>query len=313
MKRGVLVLTGLLLFSLFSLGLALVLGSGHPIDPALLHQIVLDLRLPRALSAFAVGGLLALAGALMQVLLRNPLGDPYVLGVSGGAASAALLGMLAGLQGALLSLGAFGGALLAMLLVFVLARGGGAWSATRLLLTGVVLAAGWGALISFLLAIGPAARLPGMLFWLMGDLGDADTPLIPLLTLLAGGTAAFLLARPLNLLLQGPDQAALLGVETERLHWTLFLLASLLTAVAVTTGGAIGFIGLVAPHLYRLLDGSDHRRLIPGAILLGGGLLVLTDTLARTLIAPRQLPVGVVTALVGVPLFLYLLRRQAPA
>ncbi|HIP53715.1 MAG TPA: iron ABC transporter permease [Chromatiales bacterium] len=313
MNRSTRVLVGLLLFSLLSLGLALALGSGSPSDSALLRQIVLELRLPRALSAFAIGGLLALAGVLMQVLLRNPLGDPYILGVSGGAATAALLGMLLGAGGLMLSLGAFGGAMLAMFMVFALSHGDGPASPTRLLLTGVVLAAGWGALISFLLAISPSPRLPGMLFWLMGDLSDADAPLLPALALVAGGGVAWLLARPLNLLLQGADQAALLGVETDRLQWGVFLLASLLTAVAVTAGGSIGFVGLVVPHLYRLLDGSDHRRLIPGAILLGGGLLVVTDTLSRTLLAPRQLPVGVVTALVGVPLFLWLLRRQAPA
>lgn len=310
----------LTLLVLLSLTLALTSGSvaisaaevWHSLwgeGGGLAQQIVLELRLPRALAALAVGGLLSLAGALMQVLLRNPLADPYVLGVSGGAAVAALLAMLARLGGLWLQGAAFGGALAATLLVFALAHGRGQWSTQRMLLTGVVLAAGWGAVISFLLAVAPTAQLPGMLFWLMGDLGPAGRPTWALVLLGLGLLFTLPLARSLNILARGELQALALGVEQRRLRILIYLLASLFTASAVTLAGSIGFIGLLVPHLTRLLIGSDHRVLIPASMLLGGTLLLLADTLARTLIAPQQLPVGVLTALVGVPVFLLLLQR----
>jgi len=270
---------------------------------------ILELRLPRALSAFAVGGMLALAGALLQVLLRNPLADPYVLGISGGAAVAALGVLLAGFGGLWVNGAAFAGALAAMFLVFGLSRAGGAWTTNRLLLTGVVLAAGFGALVSLLLALAPQAPLAGMVFWLLGDLGYSRTPGTGLAVLAAGLAAAFLLARPLNLLARGETVAATLGENPMRLRLAVYFLASLLTATAVTLGGAIGFVGLVVPHLVRLLTGADHRFLLPQAVLLGGGFLAVADTLARNLAAPLQLPVGVLTALLGVPVFLYLLTR----
>jgi iron complex transport system permease protein len=287
--------------------LAVLGGDGTPLD----RTLVLDLRLPRALAAFAVGGLLALAGALMQVLLRNPLADPYILGVSGGAACAALIAMLLGLGGAWVSGSAFAGALLAMMLVFALGRGKGDWSPTRLLLTGVVVAAGWGAVISFLLATSPDRRLPGMLFWLMGDLGagTAAGPGLGWAVLAAGLAIGLLLAGQLNVLAHGDLAARSLGVELARLRGAVYLLASLLTATAVTLAGTIGFVGLVTPHMLRLVGVVDHRRLLPASLLLGGALLLLADTAARSLLAPRQLPTGVVTALIGVPLFLFLLRR----
>ena len=285
---------------------ATLAGGGSPLE----RELILGLRLPRVLGAFAVGGLLALAGALMQVLLRNPLGDPYVLGVSGGAASGALGAMLMGLSVFWLQASAFAGALFSMLLVFALARGHGVWSPSRLLLTGVVVAAGWGALISFLLAVSPGARLPGMLFWLMGDLSDVRQPALPLTATGLGLLVAWLLARPLDLLARGELQAAALGVAVAPLRLGVFLLASLLTALAVTSAGSIGFVGLVVPHLLRLAGARKHRRLLPGAVLAGGALLVLADALARSLLAPQQLPVGVITALLGVPLFLYLLNRR---
>lgn len=281
-------------------------GAGEGLEAA----VVLELRLPRALSAFVTGGLLALAGALMQVLLRNPLADPYVLGVSGGAAVAALLVIMTGAGGAWLSAGAFSGAMLSMLLVFALARGRGSWTTTRLLLTGVVLASGWSAIISFLLTIGPEQSLRGMLFWLMGDLSEARRPTAAAAALAVGLLLAMALARSLNLLARGEIEAGMLGVAVGRLRLILFFLASLLTASAVTIAGSIGFVGLVVPHLLRLIIGSDHRLLLPASVLLGGSFLVLADTLARSLIAPQQLPVGVLSAFIGVPVFLYLLRRS---
>lgn len=273
------------------------------------HAVVWELRLPRALSAFATGGLLALGGALMQVLLRNPLADPYILGVSGGASAAALAVLMLGLTGIWLPAAAFAGAMFSMALVFGLSHGRGSWTPTRLLLTGVVIAAGWGALISLLLALSPEGPLRGMLFWLMGDLGYARSPWLGLGVLGVGLLASLPLARELNVLARGELLAGSLGVAVDRLRYRLFFLASLLTAAAVTLAGSVGFVGLVVPHMLRLVGAHDHRVLLPGSVLLGGALLTSADTGARTLIAPAQLPVGVITALVGVPLFLLLLNR----
>ncbi|AKX46638.1 ABC transporter permease [Thiopseudomonas alkaliphila] len=307
--------------ALLALGLALAIGSVTISPNALwlalqgqgnpLHQTLLwELRLPRALAAFATGGLLAVAGALMQILLRNPLADPYVLGLSGGAAVGALLAMLAGLGAVLISGLAFTGAMLAMLLVFGLAQGSGSWTASRLLLTGVVVAAGWGAVITLILALTPSYKLPGMLYWLMGDVSYARSPW-PALGVLAVASLLILpLARNLNVLARGPLQAAALGVAVRPLEWSIYLIASLLTATAVTTAGSIGFVGLIVPHMLRLVLGNDQRLILPASALAGGSLLVLADTLARTVIAPEQLPVGVITALLGVPTFLYLLHRS---
>ena len=276
-----------------------------------LHRtLVLELRLPRTLAAFATGGLLAVAGALMQVLLRNPLADPYVLGLSGGAAVGALLAMLTGLGALLISGAAFAGAMLAMVLVFGLAHGTGSWTASRLLLTGVVVAAGWGAVITLMLALTPSYKLPGMLYWLMGDVSYARTPWPAVVVLIVAIIVVLPLARNLNVLARGPMQAAALGVSVRPLEWTIYVLASLLTATAVTTAGSIGFVGLIVPHMLRLLLGNDQRIILPASALAGGTLLVLADTLARTVIAPEQLPVGVITALLGVPTFLYLLHRS---
>jgi iron complex transport system permease protein len=276
----------------------------------LARSIVLDLRLERALAALATGGLLALAGALMQVLLRNPLADPYVLGVSGGAAVGALTTLMLGGAALAVQGAAFAGALTAMLLVFTLARGSGGWASARLLLTGAVVAAGLGAAISVLLALGPDASLRGMLFWLMGDLSLVRSARAELVALALACAATWPLARSLNVLAQGEQQALLLGVRARSLRIAVYLLGSLFTAVAVTVAGTIGFVGLIVPHALRLVIGPDHRLLLPAAALGGGTLLVLADTLARTAFAPRQLPVGAITALIGVPLFLLLVRRQ---
>lgn len=296
-----------------SLLLALGWGSAGWIWPwtgdAAMQRVVLELRLPRAVAALVTGALLAVAGCLMQVLLRNPLADPYVLGISGGAAVFALLGMSLGLSFLPTPLLAFCGALLTMILVFVLARGQGAWSTTRVLLTGVVLAAGWGAMISLILALGPDASLRSMLFWLMGDLSYAGLSSWWLLPLVAGIALLWLRARSLNVMAGGELQAALLGESSRQRFWEIYLLASLLTALAVSIAGAVGFVGLIVPHLMRLLIGADHRRLLPAAALFGAAFLVVADTVARSALGPRQLPVGVLTALIGVPLFLLMLNR----
>ncbi len=312
----------LLLFVLVSFLLALMVGStdnmsiveiftilGDSAKP--FHRVLLfDLRLPRALTAFATGALLSISGVLMQVLLRNPLADPYVLGVSGGSALAALIAMLLGLNTFWLTSSAFLGALLSIFLVFSFSHSQGVWSVSRLLLTGIILASGWGAMISFVLVIAPPEKIHGMLFWLMGDL-SYDRPLgLAYGILLVGFIIAMLISRSLNLLLWGEMQAASLGLEIRQLRYIIFFLSSLLTAGAITLAGSIGFVGLVIPHLVRLIMGSDHRLLLPGSALMGGSLLVIADTLARTLLAPQQLPVGILTALIGVPIFLYLLRRN---
>ena len=275
----------------------------------LVYTLVIDIRLPRALSAFAVGGALALAGSLLQVLLRNPLADPYILGVSGGAAVGALGSILLGLGGAWLGGSAFFGALLSTAIVFGVSRAGGPWTPTRLLLTGVVMAAGWGALVSLILVLSPSPRLQGMLFWLMGDLSGNVRSALPGAALLIVLIACLPLARHLNLLARGGATAAALGVQVERVRPILYILSAALTGTAVAPAGGIVFVGLIVPHAARLLGGSDHRRLLPNAVLLGGSFLVLADTLARTALAPQQLPVGVVTALLGVPVFLFLLQR----
>ena len=281
-------------------------GRGSSVD----YAVVIQLRLPRAATAFVVGGMLWLAGVLMQILLRNPLADPYVLGVSGGAAVAALLAILLGWHTVGISGAAAVGALASMFLVFVLSRGRGDWSTTRLLLTGVVLAAGWGAVVSFILAVSPDAHVRGMLFWLMGDIRESFPGWIRLGILMTSLLIAFGIARSLNLLSLGELRAESLGVNTTLLRVGLFFMAGLLTASAVTLAGAIGFVGLVVPHMVRLWGGSDHRLVLPGSVLLGGVLLVLAETAARTIMAPNQLPVGVITAFIGVPVFLYLLQRD---
>lgn len=314
----------LLLAALAALVMAALVGSGPAglrtladavrgtADPTEL-RVLADLRLARALAAFGTGAGLAVAGALMQVLLRNPLADPYILGTSGGAAVAAVSLLLLGATGLVVDIGAFGGALAATLLVFALARSSGPWNSGRLLLTGVVVAAACGAVISLLLAISPDSSLRGVLFWLMGDFGYASDPR-PVLAVAAAGTAAgFMAGRSLDVLATGERQGALLGVAVERLRIGIYCVSSLLTAVAVTTAGIVGFVGLVVPHLVRLLAGSRHRIVVPGAALAGGTLLVLADTLARTVLSPQQLPVGAITAAVGVPVFLVLLARAGPA
>ena len=274
--------------------------------------IVTELRLPRTLAAFATGALLAQAGTLMQVLVRNPLADPYILGVSGGAATAVLIGMLLGLSSAFGLTGlAFIGALVAMFLVFILAHQKGSWTPTRLLLTGVVIAAGWGAAISLILTLSPANNLHGMLFWLMGDLSYSYSVSFAFTALIIGLIFSMLISSQLNVLIRGDKIAASLGVNLKQLQLKIYILASLLTAAAVVQAGSIGFVGFIVPHLIRLTGITDHRLLLPAATLAGGILVLIADTVARTIIAPQQLPVGIITALIGIPLFLFLLQRDA--
>ncbi len=276
--------------------------------PDLQRQVLEDIRLPRTLAAFVTGAALALAGVLMQVLLRNPLADPYILGLSGGAAVGALASIMLGLGGWWLSSTAFVGALISVGVVFGIASRAGSWSTTHLLLTGVVVSAGWGALINLMLSTSASASVQGMLFWLMGDLSQSSVGPAQIGVLVVGAALAMRAARSLNVLVRGDLVAASLGVDIKRLRLSLFFGASLLTVIAVTTAGSVGFVGLVVPHMLRLIGARDHRVLIPFSLLTGGTFLVVADTLARTLLAPQQLPVGVITALIGVPSFIAILR-----
>lgn len=283
--------------------------SGQSDGPV--RDILVELRLPRVAAAFACGGLLALAGAMLQVLLRNPLADPYVFGISGGAALGVMAAMLFGLGALMQTALGFGGAIAALLLVFGLSFRSGNWNPYRLLLTGVVVAAGLGALLSLILVLAPQTAVKGMLFWLMGDLSHAGDPWPALAVLLLVLLASAPLAQAMNVLALGRDKAQSLGVAVTTVEVILYLLAAVATLTAVLIGGTIGFVGLIVPHLARLLGLSDHRWLLPAAVFAGGGLLVLADTAARSVWAPTQLPVGVLTALLGVPVLLVLLAGKS--
>lgn len=313
--------------ALFALALlALGVGAAHLSPAAVLRglsgadpvarTIVVELRLPRVVLAVLVGGGLALAGAVFQALLRNPLAEPYILGVSGGAAVGAVASLL--LAGAaatvwLLPLSAFAGAVVAIVLVFRVAAGVGGRLDTRvLLLSGVVVGAFFNALILLMLTFAEADRFRSAIFWMMGSLAGARWSSIGALAayLLPALAALLAFARPFNLLAIGEETALHLGTRVERVKRGAYLVASLAVAATVAVSGVIGFIGLIVPHAIRLAWGSDHRLLLPASFLAGGAFLLLADTLARTVAAPVELPVGVVTALVGVPLFVVLLRRR---
>jgi iron complex transport system permease protein len=288
------------------------MASGKPSSMA---STLLDLRLSRALVAFVTGGSLALAGVMMQALLRNPLADPYVLGVSGGAAVGALFLIL--IMGAvwMIDAAAFGGSVAISLMLYFFARrdlrGGVAaeGGASLLLLTGVILEAGCMALVTLMLSIAPEGRLRGMVFWMIGDLSGAQLRWLPWLMLAGALAFALRAARAINVVALHAEAAATLGIRVGALRQGLFLCSGLLTASAVTSAGSIGFVGLIVPHACRFALGPDHRLLLPAATLVGGTFLVLADTLARTILAPQQLPVGVVTALIGVPVFLFQLHQ----
>lgn len=273
-----------------------------------IHSILWQLRLPRTLAAFTTGGLLALSGALMQLLLQNPLADPYALGIAGGAALCTLIMMLLGISTNWLIAGAWLGSLTAILFMLLLSHKH-RWQTHTLLLAGIAMACGFSACISLILLLSPAASLHSMLFWLAGDLNDARSPWFSMIILGAGCLAALILAPGLNILTRGDLSARALGLPVQRYRIALYLLSALLTAAAVTLAGCIGFIGLIIPHLCRQLVGHDHRILLPASVLLGGSLLTLADTLARTAFAPLQLPVGMVIALFGAPLFIWLLQK----
>jgi iron complex transport system permease protein len=291
---------------------SLLSALGDPTSPE--GRIVWDLRLPRALLAFVVGGALGVSGAALQALVRNPLAEPFLLGISGGAGLAAVVAIAAGVDGAwTLPLAAFGGALIASATVYRLSLVGGQRLDPRtLLLAGVVVAAFCQAIMSALLTQVEAPRLRDAFLWLLGGFGAASWPALQVFVvyvtppLLALGMTA----RSLDLLSLGDEPAHALGTAVERTKRTVYLTTGLLTAASVAMSGMIGFVGLVAPHAMRGWLGPLHRRLLPAVFVASGSLLVLADALARTAARPAELPVGAVTALIGVPLFAWLLRRS---
>ena len=280
-------------------------------------QIIWDIRTPRALLGFVVGAALSVTGAVLQALVRNPLADPYILGVAAGASLGAVTVLVLG-TGAAAGLGvsgaAFAGALLALLAVFVLGRQGETLVPTKLILAGVALSYVLHSVTSYLQIIAEPNRIQGVLVWLLGTLtlaGWGDLGLPAIVTVLSTGWL-LVRARPLNALLMGDEAAASLGVDLRRFRTELLVVSSLLVAVVVAVSGSIGFVGLMIPHIVRMLVGSDHRRLLPAAAILGGSYLVWVDILARSIRRPAEVPLSIITAAIGGPFFLWLMRRRAP-
>lgn len=277
------------------------------------RAILFDIRLPRILLAATVGASLAAAGASYQALLRNALAEPYLLGISNGAAVGTMLALVfLGANEWTRPLMAFAGALAATFVVYQLARGRAGASPEKLILAGVIVTTFQSSAIVFITALMDATRIRSFTFWLLGDLSQAASGSlwIAVASTIAGVTWLTFKARPLNLLMLGERDAFDLGVEVERVRLQVFLAASLLVGVSVALGGSVGYVGLVVPHLVRMSTSGDNRLTIPAAALAGASFVVVADTLARTVIAPRELPVGAITALIGAPLFIYLLKRR---
>jgi len=291
-------------------------GSGRAIGGSPAADIVLRVRLPRVVLAALVGASLAVAGVLFQALLRNPLADPFVLGVSGGAAvggiAAMSLGASLGIGHAAVPPAAFAGAVVTTVVLYAVAGARGFVSATNLLLTGVVFNAFASALIVFAASTAGLTEGTSIFLWLIGSLSASRIDLAAWVALFLAIGLAFALpsARGLNLLALGEESAQQLGLDVARQQRVLLIATSLMVGAAVSVAGLVGFVGLIVPHLLRLLFGPDHRLLVPAAALGGAAFLVVCDTAARTLLGGRELPVGAITALAGGPLFLYLLRRH---
>jgi iron complex transport system permease protein len=289
--------------------------AGHP-KSSVADEIVWQIRVPRVLLAALVGAALTTAGTVVQALVRNALADPFLLGVSSGASVGAtavlLFGAFASLGLWALSVGSVLGAMAAMTVVFLVSRTGRELAPTQLILCGVVLSALFESVASFLLFRGNPPATQSVVFWLMGSFGNATwTQLpIPALALLVGMAYLMAQARGLNALAMGSEPAASLGVDVTSLRRNLFVVTSLMVGVAVAVSGIIGFVGLVIPHIVRLLVGSDHRRVLPVGVLVGASFMVLADLLARTIVAPQEMPIGVITAFIGAPALLVLIRRR---
>ncbi len=336
-KRWLSVISGIILLSLLIVLVCLTFGA-QPIGMGVVMQtlvagvrdgqagiesagvpgvIVWQVRLPRILLAFLVGGSLAGVGVALQALLRNPLAEPFVLGISSGAAFGATLAMLLGVGNTFLGvstlpLWAFAGGLLAIMVVYRISVAYRMLSVHTLLLAGVILNALFSALIMFAISIADPTQAFKMMLWLMGTLTVPEfwTLLTLLVYLACGFLILFWLARPLNILTLGDESARSLGVEVDRIKKLVFVTSALVTGAVVSIAGLIGFVGMVVPHAVRMIVGADHRLLLPVAALAGGAFLTVADTVARTALAPTELPVGVVTALIGGPFFIYLLVQR---
>lgn len=288
--------------------------GGVSLIPAHEKTILFSIRVPRMVLAATVGASLSLSGVVFQGILRNPLAEPYILGMSGGAAVGAILGILIGfgVPGVTVPVLSFCGALATVAVVFVTGRNAGRFDSTTMLLAGVVVNAFCSAIIMFLISLSGSASLRGITFWLMGNLGAAagGDIAIALLVFVVGASVVLACARPLNLIVAGEESALHLGVNVERMKLSLLIATSLMTAVAVSCAGIIGFVGLIIPHMTRMLLGSDHRVVLPAALFFGAAFLVAADTVARVTIPHTELPVGVVTAFIGAPFFVWLLRTK---
>ncbi|MFQ5457681.1 MAG: FecCD family ABC transporter permease [Myxococcota bacterium] len=292
-------------------------ATGGAWGSALDRAVVLDIRLPRVLLAFIVGMSLATAGVTFQAVFRNPLADPFLLGVAGGGALGAALAMGLGLGFRALGLGApqilgFAGSLLTIGVVYRLARIGGRLPTQTLLLAGVIVSFFLSAMIMLLVSVYPERYIEGVMFWMMGNLSALNVDRHALYVIagyaVLGCGVLFVFARRMNLFLLGEEAAGHLGMNVGRTKRQLFVLASVVTGLVVSVSGVIGFVGLIIPHLARLAIGADHRTLVPAAAMLGGIFLLAADTIARTVFLPTEIPVGAVTAMAGAPFFLYLLR-----
>lgn len=294
-----------------------LLGGPAPVD-LISDQIVWNLRLPRVLLASAVGGGLSIVGVAMQALIRNPLAEPYILGISGGASAGAslfYLGFLPPVVSSVLSLSvaSFLGGLLSIVLVFVVARVDRQISVARLLLAGVAISALMGALTTFVTMMSPDPnKLRAMLFWLLGSFNNASwqNVALPLLATIAAGIILYILSRHLDAILLGEEPAFNLGVPVESVKKVLIVLSAFVTGILVSAAGSIGFVGLIIPHIVRSIFGVSHQKLIPLSLVIGAIFMVLADIISRSTIEAVTFPVGVVTAICGVPFFLYLLRRK---
>ena len=308
----------LVVFLFFVIDVALSVGSGEinlfdltNNDNPQAKDILLNLRLPRIINAITVGALLSIAGLMIQNLVKNPLADPYILGLSGASAATQLAIIASGMVlpfWLFTTLGFFAAIISLVLLLIVSTRK--SINTNNLLLTGVVMAFAYAAIISLILTISPLSSTKPMLFWLMGDLSHTSFSVLSLLVLLVGLIWAFRYRKELDILARGELFAQKCGVDTKKINLHLLITTSIFTAIAVSMAGTIGFVGLVVPHLARMLVGNNHAQLIILSALIGALLLLIADTLARTIVAPIQLPVGIFTALFGVPVFIFLLRKS---
>ncbi|MCQ9205723.1 MAG: iron ABC transporter permease [Omnitrophica bacterium] len=276
-----------------------------------LNRQILHLRFLRVLLGIFVGAGLSVCGVTLQAILRNPLAEPYLLGTSGGAGLGAVLAIILGLSSVYLPLAAFCGALLSIVLVYNLARQGGKIPVQSLILSGVIVAIALSGIIVFLISISGNQALHGMMWWLLGSLQIYDLKLIFLVggIVIFGVSLIFILAQDLNAISIGEEEATHLGIEIETIKKILFLVTALITGALVSISGMIGFIGLIIPHMMRFVVGPNHKVLIPASFLAGAAFLVLCDTLARSLIPPVEIPIGVITSLVGAPIFIILLKK----